>query len=197
MNSKYLFTKLAALVLLIAALCVAGPIARQRLTPKEQQSSALPITTPQQIQTVPVDKPVEKPPMISHVAYSQPAMTSQAAQNTPAQNSQPQSDPPPPDVPDPAPDVRTLLPVDGNQLATQLELYPGQELDLTDNDYSRIEISASSAIAFKAGRCQATETVHIKCHNIPSGAIIRLQDVRIGIPQDGGPSNLITIAAFH
>jgi len=98
-------------------------------------------------------------------------------------------------IPKPAAEYEALWRQSSGVRIVTFPILPGQELNVSDPEFNFIKVETDYPVLVKIGHCQATNTLRIRCKNVPDGALILVQDSRIGISPDEVPRNKIRITA--
>jgi hypothetical protein len=198
MNYKFLFAKIAALMVLAFGLFVAGELIQKRVNqPLLPPPVAAAVQTPQ-ISPPPAPQPPAKPVKLEkHAPFLTPppnGAAQPAAQDTPDDEA-PVADPAPTPVEPPTPRHMRIIP-NSVTVAFAIRDLPGQEVHVDNCCFSYVRLDSDFPIAVHAGQCQATNTTDIICH-ITANIDVNFQDLRIGVPIDSAPLNLVRLTAIR
>jgi hypothetical protein len=73
-------------------------------------------------------------------------------------------------------------------------MVPGQELWIDNPMFTHIHVMSDMPVVVKIGKCEATETMDIRCITMPN-LYLHIQDERTGVPIDSAPMNRIYLTA--
>jgi hypothetical protein len=75
-------------------------------------------------------------------------------------------------------------------IANRIDVLPGQKIRFDNTTFFWVRIFSDLPFAIRDGKCQADSTTDITCDIMPN-VLVRLRDVRIGIPVDSAPANRV------